>query len=1143
MRATRWPQWFRAMLWFSLGSGIAACAGFSDISGPRPVESPVADVELTPTQITLSAGGSTVLLARVLDGSSQALTDRELTWSSSDTTVATVSVAGLVSAVRPGVARIAVSADGRSATATVTVLARAVASVQLSPTAPSLLVGGFVQLLAVPVDEAGAPLTDRALFWVSSDPRVAVVDITGLVNGLTSGVATITATSEVRSASVGVTVSPVPVASVQITPSSDSITVGQTTQLSAVSRDSAGGLLGDRVATWTTNAAGVATVSSTGVVLGIAPGSATISATSAGRTSTARIAVRPRPVGSVIVSPSQSALTVGQTVRLIVQITDANGTLLTGRPATFRSSSATVAQVESDGTVTANAPGAATMTVTSEGQVGTATVVVSPSPVASVRISPASTTLMVGAAARLTAAVLDAGGGTLSQRPVTWTSGAPSVFIAAPDGTVVGLAPGTGLVFAASEGRLATATITVRSPAVMRVDVSPASVSIIAGETGDLAVTVRDSAGGVLTGRAVEWRSGNNTAAIVSNTGRVRAIAPGSAVISATVDGVVGTAVVTVVPVPIATVGVALTETSIIVRGTTQATATARDAANNVLTGRTIVWTSSNPAVATVSAAGLVTALTVGATIISAASEGKSGSALLAVTAVPVAAVSVSLAVPSVTVGGTTQATAVTTDAASNVLSGRSVVWSSSNTAVATVSSTGLVTALSVGTSLIAGTSEGRSGSAVLTVSAVPVATVSVSLAATSVTVGGTTQATATARDAANNVLTGRPVAWASSNPAVAMVSGAGLVTSLTVGTATITATSEGRSGTAVLAVTAAPVATVTVSLAATSVTVGGTTQATAVTRDAVNTVLTGRAIAWSSSNTSVATVNSSGLVTALAVGSATITATSEGRSGTGGLTVTAVPVASVSASLAPTSVAVGATSQATAVTRDASNNVLAGRTVTWSSSNTAVATVNSSGLVTTLAVGTATITATSEGQIGNAVLTVTAVPVASVSVSLAASSLTVGATSQATAVTRDASNKVLTGRTVTWSSSNTAVATVNSSGLVTALDVGTATITATSEGQIGNAVLTVTAVPVASVSVSLAASSLTVGATTQATAVTRDASNNVLAGRTIVWSSSNTAVATVSVAGVVAAVGAGTATITATSETQSGTAVVTVPP
>ena len=201
MRWRGWPHGLRALLWLCLGTGSLACAGFSDISGPRPVESPVADVELTPAQLTMQAGASTVLLARVRDGSSQVLTDRELRWSSSDSTVATVTVAGLVSALRPGVVRIAVSADGRSAMATVTVVARAVASVQLSPTAPSLLVGGFVQLVAVPVDEAGASLSGRQMFWVSSDPRVAVVDITGVVNGLTPGVATITATSELRSSS------------------------------------------------------------------------------------------------------------------------------------------------------------------------------------------------------------------------------------------------------------------------------------------------------------------------------------------------------------------------------------------------------------------------------------------------------------------------------------------------------------------------------------------------------------------------------------------------------------------------------------------------------------------------------------------------------------------------------------------------------------------------------------------------------------------------------------------------------------------------------------------------------------------------------------------------------------------------------
>ena len=718
MRSGRALRWLRPLLWLAIGTGATACAGFSDIAGPRPLEAPVAEVQLTPAQLTLSAGGSAVLLARVRDGSAQVLTDRELAWSSSDSSVATVSAAGLVSALRPGVVRIAVSADGRSATAAVTVVARAVASVQITPTAPNVVLGGFIQLRAVPLDETGAPLSDRPLFWQSSDPRVAAVDITGVVNGLTTGVATITATSETRSSSVGVTVSPVPVASVQITPPSDTITVGQSTQLRAVSRDDAGAVLGDRVATWSTSTPTVATVSSTGVVLGIAPGVSTIIATSAERTATASVRVTPRPVGSVIVSPSQSALTVGQTVRLAVQITDASGTLLAGRAITFRSSSVAVAQVASDGTVTATSPGIATVTVTSDGQVGTATIVVSPSPVAAVRISPQTTTLLVGATSRVSAVALDAGGSTLPQRPVVWTSGAPSVFTVGSDGTVVGVRPGAGLVLASSEGRLGSAAVIVRLPAVMRVELTPQNASIIAGQTSDITATVLDSSGAAVTGRAIDWRSGNVAVAVVSNTGRVRAIAPGSTVISATVDGVVGATAVTVTPASVASVRVSLGVASVLVGDSTRATAELLDASDNVLTGRAITWSSSTPTVATVNSSGLVTTLTAGTTTITATSEGQSGTAELTVNAplAPVATVSVTLTPASVTVGATSQAAAVTRDASNTVLTGRAITWSSSNTAVATVNSSGVVTTLTAGTTTITATSETKTGTADLTV-------------------------------------------------------------------------------------------------------------------------------------------------------------------------------------------------------------------------------------------------------------------------------------------------------------------------------------------------------------------------------------------------------------------------------------------
>jgi uncharacterized protein YjdB len=445
-------------------------------------------------------------------------------------------------------------------------------------------------------------------------------------------------------------------------------------------------------------------------------------------------------------------------------------------------------------------------------------------------------------------------------------------------------------------------------------------------------------------------------------------------------------------------------------------------------------------------------------------------------------------------------------------------------------------------------------GTSVVQVENPHVAVVTVALPSPSLMAGQTGRATATALDENGAPLANRPISWSSSAASIATIDATGMIAAVAPGAATITATSEGKSGSQSLAVTAAPpaaVASVSVSPASPSVQTGGTVQLTATTRDADNNVLTGRAVAWASSSTSVATVSSAGLVSAVAAGTSTITATSEGQSGTATVTVTSTPpapVASVTVSLAASSRSPGQTTQATATTRDANNNILTGRAIAWSSSNTSVATVSTSGLVTAVAAGTAQITATSEGQSGSATFTVTApppVPVASVTVTLASGSGNPGQTTQATATTRDANNNVLTGRVVTWSSSNNAVATVSTSGLVTAVAAGTAQITATSEGQSGSATYTVNTpapAPVASVSVSVASSSLIPGQTTQATATTRDANNNVLTGRAISWSSSNNGIATVSTSGLVTAVAVGTGIqITATSEGVSGSATISV--
>src|SRR5207244_3536219 len=160
----------------------------------------------------------------------------------------------------------------------------------------------------------------------------------------------------------------------------------------------------------------------------------------------------------------------------------------------------------------------------------------------------------------------------------------------------------------------------------------------------------------------------------------------------------------------------------------------------------------------------------------------------------------------------------------------------------------------------------------------------------------------------------------------------------------------------------------------------------------------------WSSSNNAIASVNGSGLVTGVAAGGpVTITATSEGQSGTASITVAGAPVASVTVTPASASVQAGQTGQLTATLKDANGNILTGRTVTWSSNNTSVATVNNTGLVTTKVAGSATITATSEGQSGTSSITVTPVPVASVTVAPATASVPTGGTVQLTATPKDA--------------------------------------------------------------------------------------------------------------------------------------------
>jgi uncharacterized protein YjdB len=230
---------------------------------------------------------------------------------------------------------------------------------------------------------------------------------------------------------------------------------------------------------------------------------------------------------------------------------------------------------------------------------------------------------------------------------------------------------------------------------------------------------------------------------------------------------------------------------------------------------------------------------------------------------------------------------------------------------------------------------------------------------------------------------------------------------------------------------------------------------------DANSQVVSGAPISWNSSNTTVAAVDNTGRITARAAGTALIVAVAVccNKADTTSVTI-AQQIASLALNPKTASIQVGGAVSLTATARDASSTIIANPQLSWSTSNSAVATV-SNGAVTGVGAGTATIKVTSGSYADSAVITVSTSstqigPVTSVTVSPPSGNITVGFTQQFVAIAKDANGNVVPGQTFQWSSTNATVASVSLGGLVSALVVGSATITASTAGKSGSATITV---------------------------------------------------------------------------------------
>ncbi|HXO84970.1 MAG TPA: Ig-like domain-containing protein, partial [Gemmatimonadales bacterium] len=614
---------------------------------------------------------------------------------------------------------IVVDTSGVADSALVDVTVMPVSSVTVTPPAALLRLGGSATFTATTRDSTGAVLSGRAITWASTNSGVASVDAGGAVSAAAVGTASIIASSEGLSDTAVVTVTLVPVATVTVAPPSATILRGTTTPFTATLRDSAGGVLTGRSISWSSTNTAVATVNSSGVATGVSVGSASIIVTSEGKADTASLTVVNVPVASVTVSPTSATIGVGATQSFTATMRDSAGGLLTGRVVTWRSTATGVATVNASGVATGVAAGSTSIIATSEGQADTASLTVIVVPVASVTLTPVSATIFITGTRQFTATLRDSAGGLLTGRVVTWSSTATGVATVNASGLATGVAAGSASIIATSEGKADTSALTVIQVPVASVTVTPASATISVGATRAFTATLRDSAGGTLTGRVVTWSSTATGVATVNASGVATAVSAGSASIIATSEGKADTAAVTV-PAPVASVTISPASATIAIGGTRTFTATLRDSAGGVLTGRVVTWSSTATGVATVNASGVATGVAVGSTSIIATSEGKADTATLNVIVVPVASVTVTPASASVAVGATTSFSATTRDSAGGLLTGRVITWASTAPAVATVGPTGVATGVSAGSASIIATSEGKADTAALTVTAAP---------------------------------------------------------------------------------------------------------------------------------------------------------------------------------------------------------------------------------------------------------------------------------------------------------------------------------------------------------------------------------------------------------------------------------------
>jgi predicted transport protein len=526
----------------------------------------------TATSISVSPTGSSLPLGLTLqftatatfsDGSSQDVTN-VASWSSSNTSVAFITISGLATAKNVGTTTISASFESASANTSLTVNAANLESISISPANSSAAAGVNVFFTATgQFNDGGTRNITQQVTWTSSNTAIVSVGAnTGAGSTLTPGTVTITATLGPVAGSTSVTVTNAKIVSISITPATPTIPTGGHIHFTAtgVFDDSSTADLTPSSA-WSSNNTGVATVGSSsgsfGNAVGVSAGNATINATftanGASATGSAPLIVDSGTLTSLSLQPASTLIAPGSAVPYNALGSFSDGTTESMNPyVSWSTSNQNVASVTTGGVATGQSAGTVTITAQSGSIVGTAHLVVESAALSSIQVTSQSSSDPVGINVQFRAIGTFANGDTQDlTSAATWTSSASSIATisnAAPsNGVATGLAPGTTTISAAFAGQVGKATLTVNNATLTSIVVTPANGSIALGSSLQMIATGSFSDGSSINiAPQATWNSSDPGVITVNQFGVASSVASGTSTLKASLDGVSGTTVLTV---------------------------------------------------------------------------------------------------------------------------------------------------------------------------------------------------------------------------------------------------------------------------------------------------------------------------------------------------------------------------------------------------------------------------------------------------------------------------------------------------------------------------------------------------------------------------------------------------------------------